>query len=309
VDISQQRIAGRFERAIVGLHLADSDAGLLAYVAMLLRAGLVNEVLCVHVSPGSGREDLVESASILSQLKEQTRRHLETIPVACRVAHEVRRGPLLDNLLVAIAEHQSDVAIIGHQQEHPLRRSLARRLAKLAPCSIWLVPDQTPAAITRMLAPIDFSPAAGHSLQVAAALAEGLGLHEVHTVHIYFDESRTTYEGHDAAVRGKEESSLATFVGALDLHGVRIVPHFHEGSHPEVAIRQIADELTADLVVIGTRGRSPSAAVLLGSVAQETLVASRVPVLVVRVPGAHVGLFRALMRRLWRHEPGVEFES
>ena len=59
---------------------------------------------------------------------------------------------------------------------------------------------------------------------------------------------------------------------------------------------------------MGTRGRNPSAAFLLGSVAQETLVASRVPVLVVKTPGPHVGLFRALLGRLTRHDTGAQFD-
>ena len=89
-----------------------------------------------------------------------------------------------------------------------------------------------------------------------------------------------------------------------DTGSVRVSPLYLEGIHPADTIRRVADERGTDLVVMGTRGRSPSAGILLGSVAQETLIASRVPVLVVRSPGRHVGVFRALMQLLWRHEPG-----
>jgi len=306
---SQPQFSGRFERALVGLDRSDRDRGLLSYVAMLAGAGLIDEIQCVHIVPTAAADDSVERDELRAALKVETDRVLSALPASVRVTHEIRRGPLLDKLLVAIAENRSDVALIGHRQDHALRRSLARRLAKLAPCSIWLVPDGAPAAITRILAPIDFSPAAGHALRVAATVGQCLGVPELHAIHVYFDEARTTYEGHDEVIRGREASALAGFVHSLELNDTRIVPHYREASHPADAIRRVADEISANLVVMGTRGRSPSAAVLLGSVAQETLVASRVPVLVVRAPGPHVGLFRALMQRLWRHEPGVDFES
>ena len=72
------------------------------------------------------------------------------------------------------------------------------------------------------------------------------------------------------------------FMKSHDTGSVRVAPLYLEGIHPADTIRRVADERGTDLVVMGTRGRSPSAGILLGSVAQETLIASRVPVLVVQ---------------------------
>lgn len=296
----QPRSSGRFGRAVVGLHRTEQDAGLLAYAAMLVRAGIVTDVVCIHVLPDAkARDDSGEQ--FLAAMKADADRLLGS---TAKTTLDLRAGPLLDQLLAAVAEHQADVVLIGHRQDHPMKRSLARRLAKLAPCSVWLVPDDTPAAITQMLVPIDFSAAAGFALETAAGLAARLGLAEIMALHIYFDESRTTYEGKDAAIRGREQGAFEAFMKSHDTAGVRVSPLFLEGIHPADTIRRVADERATDLVVMGTRGRSPSAGVLLGSVAQETLIASRVPVLVVRSPGRHVGVFRALMQLLWRHEPG-----
>jgi nucleotide-binding universal stress UspA family protein len=241
-------------------------------------------------------------------MKSAAAPHLGTLPGLPPVVYEGRTGPLLDELLEAVAEHRADLALIGHRQDHPLRRSLARRLAKLAPCSVWLVPNGSPAAVTRVLVPIDFSPTAGHALGTATALAPRVGLSGVTAVHVYFDESRTTYEGADDVVRGREEEAFAAFVAPLGTTAVSITPLFRESVSPSHAIREVADEIAADLVVMGTRGRSRSAAVLLGSVAQETLIESRVPVLVVKTPGRQVGVFRALLERLARHDPGAQFD-
>ena len=50
---------------------------------------------------------------------------------------------------------------------------------------------------------------------------------------------------------------------------------------PAPSIREIADRLGADLIVVGTRGHTPLAGVVLGSVAQRLLTIAEHPVLVV----------------------------
>ena len=55
---------------------------------------------------------------------------------------------------------------------------------------------------------------------------------------------------------------------------------------PAHAIDEIANEANADLVVMGTRGHSPVAGLLLGSVTQRLLHISKRPVLVAPAPSA-----------------------
>jgi hypothetical protein len=63
-----------------------------------------------------------------------------------------------------------------------------------------------------------------------------------------------------------------------------------------------------DLIVLNSRGRSASAAILLGSVAEETLIQSAVPVLTVKHFGARMGVLRALLDRTCHSRDGVQFD-
>ena len=299
-----------FRRALVALHrTADQDADLLAYTEMLARQGVIGEIRFVHVLPdsklpsGSGQE-----VTFLAEMEAETSKYLAGLPMSIPFKHELRRGPLIDQLLDYAAAEHVDLAMVGHRQDHPLRRSLARRLAKLAPCSILLVPEGTAPAVKRILVPIDFSPPAAEALAVALKLAALIGLNELTALHVYFDESRTTYEGADESIRGDETSHFNTFVAPIDAYGVKINPIFREGVHPAHTIRHVADELSIDLTVMETRGRSTSAAILLGSVTQETLVESRGPVLVVKHSGTQIGVLRALLLKLFRSDPGIQFD-
>jgi len=65
--------------------------------------------------------------------------------------------------------------------------------------------------------------------------------------------------------------------------GVTIVSEVVEG-RPAATISQRAESMGADLVVIGTRGRGKLSAAVLGSVSEEVVRNSKVPVLIVRKP-------------------------
>lgn len=65
------------------------------------------------------------------------------------------------------------------------------------------------------------------------------------------------------------------------LAGVRVIPHLRTDS-PAFEVAQLAADLEADLVVVGTHGRRALARMLVGSVAELTVRLSPCPVLVVR---------------------------
>ena len=70
-----------------------------------------------------------------------------------------------------------------------------------------------------------------------------------------------------------------------DLAGLRVVPHLRTDS-PAFEVAQLAADLEADLVIVGTHGRRALARMLVGSVAELTVRLAPCPVLVVR-PKAH----------------------
>jgi YjbE family integral membrane protein len=76
------------------------------------------------------------------------------------------------------------------------------------------------------------------------------------------------------------DAALAPSRTALDAAGVRYQAHSKVGSPAEMIARTAA-ELGSELIVMGTRGQGMASAIL-GSVAQETVAESRVPVLLVK---------------------------
>ena len=99
--------------------------------------------------------------------------------------------------------------------------------------------------------------------------------------------------------------SLERFVSPIELHDVSVVPVIEESGSVAGVVNALVTSGGHDLVVVGTRGRSPSAAVLLGSESEHVLVESRVPVLITKEPGERIGVLQALLDRNFqaRREP------
>ena len=142
----------------------------------------------------------------------------------------------------------------------------------------------------RILVPIDGSPTSERSLQEAIKLADGKAqLRLVYVIEEVYQLDAVGYTliDHAAlqeAVRKTGERALAKAAEKVQRSGMTA-----ETALLEVLGRRVADVIDsdaldwkADLIVIGTHGRSGLNRLLLGSVAEDVVRGTSVPVLLVR---------------------------
>jgi nucleotide-binding universal stress UspA family protein len=287
----------RFRHVMVGLRRTEQDVDLIRYAAMLARLDTAAEVRFVHVLPRSGTEPARRDA-ILSEMEQEVAKSFLNVPDSVKVHCDLLEGPLVDRLLSFAAEQHVDLIMVGHRPDHPPGRgSLVRRLAMKAPCSVWIVPNGSPLRIRKVLVPVDFSEPSADAMKVAVSMARLVGNAECLPLHVYFNEAILTYEEAEPIVRGEEEAAYRKFVAPIDCAGVKVTPLFVEGANVAHTIHRVAQEQSVDLKVMATRGRSRSAAILLGSVAEGVIIEARTPVLVVKHFGAQMGLLQLLLER------------
>jgi sulfate permease, SulP family len=293
----------RYRNFMVALAGTDEDAGLIQQATSVARLGTARQVRFVHVLAGSAGPMAAPSHDqVLAELQAAVQRHSSGMPASVRVAYDVLTGPLTDQLLAHAAEKQTDLLLMGHRVDPPGRKPLARRLAMKAPCSVWMVPQNSKPGLRRILVPIDFSEPAADSLQVATSLAAMSQGAECLALHVYFNEAVITYEGYGQVLRGQEEQAFRQFIAPINCHGVKVTPLFEEGANVAHVIARAAKQHEADLIVMATRGRSRSSSILLGSVTEEMILEARVPILIVKHFGARLGVLQALLDRRFRHQ-------
>lgn len=133
--------------------------------------------------------------------------------------------------------------------------------------------------IRRILCPVDFSPHSACALQQALALGAWYGA-RVSVLHVH-----GAAEPLDFVDRDRIATELRTFV-TTEASGERDVQwRLEEAADVRRAIVARAAAEAADMIVMGTHGRSGFQRFLLGSIAERVLRTSHVPVLVVP-PGA-----------------------
>lgn len=141
-------------------------------------------------------------------------------------------------------------------------------------------------SIDCILLPTDFSDHSRAALAVAEGLAKRFGA-RLALVHAYGAPAATLSPYGSAfppdvleEVRTGARRQLDEQAEVLRARGIETVTHLSKQTAPE-AIPRLAEEVGADLIVMGTRGHSGLANVLLGSVAQHTMRAAGCPVMTV----------------------------
>ncbi len=293
-----------FERVIVALALAPVDRDLLRHARLVRQMGHDGTTFTfVHVLPpadvvAGGRGAVATLAEARTALRAAIAEEFGELDASTLV---VRSGDPVDLLLGLAAEAAADLVMVGHRRQARGRRSFSRRLAIKAPCSVWMVPEGSPPTIASVLAAVDLSLPSAQALSLGALIASRIGLDRCTVLHVV--EPRDI--GFDETERMNALRTIERFVSPLELHDVTVVPIVEESGSVAGVVNALVASAGHDLVVVGTRGRSPSAAVLLGSESEQVLVESRVPVLVTKEPGERIGVLRALLDRNFqgRREP------
>jgi nucleotide-binding universal stress UspA family protein len=138
-------------------------------------------------------------------------------------------------------------------------------------------------AVHTILYPTDFSETAQHAFGVACALARdcGAGVVVLHVLPRPLGEERMQARHHPEDYFGPAWRSLHLMHDPDEQ--VRVEHRLEEGDAASM-ILEVADEVQAGLIVMGTHGRSGLGRLLLGSVAEQVLRNALCPVLTVKQP-------------------------
>ncbi|HEU4522488.1 MAG TPA: universal stress protein [Thermoanaerobaculia bacterium] len=181
--------------------------------------------------------------------------------------------------IVSIAERErADLLVVGKrgsQHRHWWDQSVSRGVVRRAVMSVACIPeieDETrlpEVHVRRILAATDFSELGNAA--VAYALRLGAGGAEVLLVHVLEDEDVSSAE------KSRRAGLLERF-GAADRARTEILA----GDDVAHYISAAAERFGADLICVGSRGRTGLARAFLGSVSQSVLLRSRRPVLIIQ---------------------------
>lgn len=273
------------DRLIVAVSGGAGDAALVAYARMLAER---HRDLSRAVS--ARRLPLRESAATDGAVTVDEADDLVLSAPQATEYVDASVGPVVERLMACAADPGTAAVLVGEG----LGRRAVRALVRRAASSVWFVPENAVSDVRRILVPTDFSVRAADSLRAATTLACLTGASECLALHVGFDASPFATAERDRRRYAELAERYARFMAPIDTLDVPVTPLFRECPPVAAATLRVAEEQSADLIVLASRGRTRAAALLFESVADQVLRDARVPVLVLKHFGAQLGLFRTL---------------
>ncbi len=195
----------------------------------------------------------------------------------------IRFGKPLSEVIQFAKEKDVDIIAIGTHGRAGVDRiilgSVAERVVRKAHCPVMVVRSRKYIGFKRIIVPIDFSDCSRIALEYAAATARAhrskltiLHVYEESFIEPYVRAANTEEEAQEI-IRGIEqvnEGKYDEFLKKIDLGGVEYDKLLRKGI-PSNEIVETAREQQAQLIVVGTHGRSGIKHMLIGSDAEEVV--------------------------------------
>ena len=301
----------RFREILIALDLSDTDDKLIRYGLSVANVVEAEEVIFMHVAKDTDLTEMVEEAGEKITLKEKYERKInKTINAYLKVSPNVRTitevisGDPLTVMLQASKEQKVDLIIVGRKSVGEGSGKVSRALCRRALCSVMSVPYNAEPELKRILLPIDYSDFSKMAIEKAISFAKKRSDIEILCLNIYtlpqgYLSSGKSEEEFAAIMKKNSEKRYKHFMKQFDLEGVNIKPVFHLDTNNFFAkiIFNIALVHDADLIIIGSRGRTTMAAAFLGSTTEKLLKQNiSIPTMILKKRRNNLGFFEALLR-------------
>lgn len=246
---------------------------------------------CLDLTPSIWQmREMQDYQTLIDGMHENARQQMEALvneaAAAGIKANELRTaGKPWQELLREAVTNDYDLMIVGSHKQHALGQLLlgntGRRLIRKSPCPVWVTSQVEDGQVRRILVPTDFSETADDAVKLAHSLAQqsDAELHVLHAVEYHFEPqmrdliaSPEEVEDYQSRLLADAERQLNESVSRCELDHAIALDHRHVATGtPDAEIRTAVDELTVDLVVMNTLGRSGLKGLLVGNTAEQVL--------------------------------------
>lgn len=289
----------QLKRIIVGHDLAvGGEAALQSASVLAKRCGTALRLVHV-VEPLDAYQRIshpLTSPYTPEELAERTGARLQQLAVrpelaALKTEYEVRTGKPFIELIVAARAWMADLIVVGGASgsDAALLGGTSERILRKALVPVLVAKKPLPVEAETFLVPTDFSACAREAAAQALMLAERFSARVIFFHALIFDPTYRVAYAHELGVAvptspplpEEIEPEWEAFLADLPLENVKWEKVIGEGQ-AAAAILQQAKQVEADLIVMGTHGRSGLRHVLLGSIAEKVVRTASCPVLTVR---------------------------
>ncbi|UCG11298.1 MAG: universal stress protein [Deltaproteobacteria bacterium] len=263
-------------------------------MAVFVAKAFRSRIIPIHVIP-----KIQDSPLAMEMVKETVTKRFEEINTTINkegvdVAEPiVVSGTPFDQIMQHAGINDVNVIMVGSGEKERQGKFIlgitAERLIRRSNKPVWVVKRGTHPGIKKILCPVDFSETSARALTNAIHLARNLQA-ELSVMTVIQDIWRVYPTVGKAAAKKqgvwvkRNESEFQRFLQKSDFHDVNWNKVIREGNPPQ-EILSIARQMQADLLIMGSVGRTGLARILVGSVAEKVI--RETPCSVITVKAEH----------------------
>jgi nucleotide-binding universal stress UspA family protein len=295
-----------FKKIMVAVDLSDIDSTLINYLKSFNDRFHPGEIHIVNVTiplflPLNMEDDVIEggkNAELLkfNDLKKMVKRKLES---NVKIYFHQFSGSPMPELLQFSHKNNIDLIIAGRKKvSHG--GIVPERLSRKSNCAVLLVPKGTKPDFKRIIIPVDFSEYSKLALRTVKNYANDLVNSKIFCLDVLYSPTYPVKNGHTEKIFKEDksknaESEFKKFVSRYEdtNYSLKTFFAFDDYNDPHSQILKFANSKKADIIMMGSKGLTAAASILLGSTAEKVIKHNyTIPVLIIKKKNENIGLFK-----------------
>lgn len=299
---------------MVCLDLSEMDESLIRFTSFVAQKMNSDRLYFVHVAPTFDMPEEIRKnyPDLFAPVDETLRKEIEfsveqffKAPEDCSLEIVVREGNASDKILQIAEQKDIDLLVLGKKIGFTGEGVLPSKLAKIAHCSVLLVPEILPRVMDRILVPLDFSNHSKLAMRQAMKIKESSEIPvEISGIHIYrlpagWHTTGKSKQEFAEIMKKHAQNDYKKFLKELGAEYQHIPCTFKldSGNHTAQTIYQQAVKEQSDIIILGSKGKTAAATVLMGSTTERLADYDKnIPLLVVKDKNENINFLQALLR-------------
>lgn len=305
----------QLKRILVCVDLSEMDEEVIRYASEVSEIMEADTVYFLHVAKDLNLpEDIAKNykdvlapvdETIKHQVQETVKKYFPS-QTGTKTHVDVLEGKPTDLVIKYAKRKDVDLIVIGKHRGKTKPKVQFDKVVELSHCSVLYVPKGAEIKIGNIVVAVDFSEYTKLALEQALYIKEKRDAVNIYGLHVYnvpsgYHTTGKSYEEFAGIMKGHAEKDAQKFFKKhkIDVEKAACEMHYAltDDDRIDDEINDFAVQKKAGMVMIGSQGRTPAAAFLLGSVAEHILhYDNNIPVFVAKKKNENMSFLQALLK-------------